>query len=99
MASLFKTREPRGFNYQPRHYNPEEEEMKQRVAESMAKAKGEEAPHKPLERGFLRNQTTTLQTNKSQKRLRLIMIVGGVIMIACIVIFSIYLINAMYPQK
>lgn len=79
--SFFKTQKPRGFEFQPRYYDPQKEEREQRIARIKAELNIEEDGQKldPKVRIRLameerRNRTSYTQESSSQNK-RIIMIV------------------------
>lgn len=101
-SSLFKRPKARGFNFQPRYYDPAKEDLENRLAK-YKKSNDENPDELDLERtkerirsGFAsRNKTTYYSTKTEERRtsFRLIVIMAGLFLLAYMLLRSDKILN------
>ncbi len=98
-GSFFKTPSHKAFNYRPRYFDPEMEDLRNRVKSAEREVKGPEAgPYVPNIRGKMKNHLITqkVATGKKQGLLRLIIITVSAILIMMILYFLIEFTGYLY---
>jgi hypothetical protein len=82
MFSLFKTRKPRQFEYQPRYWDPRKEALEariKRIEQEIAIEKGEKIPPaRTLRRGFMRGEgSRSLKSQHRSSNIRILIILAA----------------------
>lgn len=97
ISSLFKRPKSRGFNYQPRYYDPAKEDLQQRLAKYKKTEDGEtpdiniELTKERIRSGFSNRNRSTYSSTKSAERqssVRLIIIMAGLFLLAFLMLRS-----------